>query len=111
AGEGFRPAYMVMLMLLPRVVTQSGIAVLAGNLAGHGYTPWHPACSGVGMLGVFALDFVLIPSMGLQGAAVVVVGFSRQNQSNAKDFAEGARAALRMTMQFLDRRTTGSLRD
>jgi O-antigen/teichoic acid export membrane protein len=76
-GKDFTGAEVCLLLLLPRVIMQSGGAVLAANLAGKGY-PWHhPACAISGLISVILLDLLLIPRYGIVGAAVASsVGFT-----------------------------------
>jgi hypothetical protein len=90
-GPSFEGIPAVMLAVFPRVIFQAGGSVLGGNLAGKGYTFWHPAATLAGMLGVFGLDILLVPRYGAVGGglasslgylaalAVIFVGFLKHN--------------------------------
>jgi O-antigen/teichoic acid export membrane protein len=90
-GPSFEGLPAVMLAVFPRVIFQAGGSVLGGNLAGKGYTLWHPAATLAGMLGVFGLDILLVPRYGAVGGglasslgylaalAVIFVGFLKHN--------------------------------
>ncbi len=67
-GRGFEGTYAVLLTVVPRGIIHSGNYILAGDLAGRGYTWFHPAAYLAGMLTVFALDLLLVPRFGLAGA-------------------------------------------
>jgi O-antigen/teichoic acid export membrane protein len=91
AGDRYVAAYPLMLWLLPRVIIQSGMAFLAGHLAGQGYTIWHPAQAAAGLTATGVLCMLLVPRLGLSGAAlgvslgilpaavVLLFGFCRRN--------------------------------
>lgn len=69
-GRDFSGAYVVLLAVLPRAVVHSGVSILAGDLAGRGYTWYHPLANFVGMCGVLGLDLILVPRFGLIGAGI-----------------------------------------
>lgn len=69
-GPGFVPAYAVVIVLLPRIVFQSGTTMLAGDLAGRGYTLYHPVATGAGVLVVVIVDLALVPLLGPVGAGL-----------------------------------------
>jgi O-antigen/teichoic acid export membrane protein len=69
-GAGFVPAYLIGLAMFPRIVFQSGAAMLAGHLAGRGYTPYHPLATFSGLVTTIAVDLVLVPASGPIGAAI-----------------------------------------
>jgi O-antigen/teichoic acid export membrane protein len=85
--------------MLPRVIIQSGIAFLAGHLAGQGYTKWHPWSTFVGFISVAIFCLLLVPTGGMKGAAVatdlsivpvaliLAVGFARTNGLAVRDLA------------------------
>ncbi len=69
-GHEFRDSYPVLAAMVPRIVAQAGGAILFGNLAGRGYSAYHPLACGVGLGLMVAADFLLIPRFGVVGAAV-----------------------------------------
>jgi O-antigen/teichoic acid export membrane protein len=69
-GKDYRGIAVLMLALGPRIILQAGTLVLAANLAGRGFTWYHPLASAAGMLGVIALDLVLVPRFGPLGAGI-----------------------------------------
>ena len=69
-GKDFSGAEVCLLLLLPRVIMQSGVAALAANLAGKGYPLHHPAGSVIALLYLILLDIILIPRFGINGAAI-----------------------------------------
>lgn len=76
-GEDFKGVELCLLLLLPRIIIQSGAGVLGANLAGKGY-PWHhPAASIAGLVSVVLLDLLLIPKYGIAGASIASsIGFT-----------------------------------
>lgn len=107
AGRDFAEAYPVMMAIFPRIVLQSGTAILAGNLAGKGFTLYHPVAMFAGMVGVWAFDALLIPRYGLVGAAwgnslgflfaavIMFIGFLRHNGLSFAGFVEETAVAAR----------------
>ncbi len=69
-GEDFAGVETCLLFLLPRVVMQSGVGILAANLAGKGYPWYHPAGCSIPLVFVVILDIILIPRFGIIGAAL-----------------------------------------
>lgn len=104
-GEEFVSAYPVICAILPRIAAQAGGAILFGNLAGYGYTRFHPLACGAGLVSLVVADVVLIPSLGVVGAAigsgvgymaalvVAFVGFLRLNALDLPGFVGLTRAA------------------
>lgn len=98
AGGDFIASYPVLVVMLPRIVAQATGAIVYGNLAGKGYTLYHPAGTGAGLGVMVILDLVLIRRFGIVGAAigsgagqivstaVAFVGFLRVNGITAADF-------------------------
>lgn len=69
-GKDFTGAEVCLLLLLPRVIMQSGVAALAANLAGKGYPLYLPAGTISALLCLILLDIILIPRLGINGAAL-----------------------------------------
>lgn len=69
-GKDFSGVEICMLFLLPRVVMQSGVVVLAANLAGKGYPWYHPIGCSIPLVILCLLDIYLIPVFGINGAAI-----------------------------------------
>ncbi len=102
-GAEFQGSQVCLLLLLPRVVMQSGVSVLASNLAGKGYPWYHPGGNILALLCLLVLDLLLIPHFGISGAAaanslsyvacfaVEWLGFSRINNVNISKFADSFR--------------------
>jgi O-antigen/teichoic acid export membrane protein len=103
AGRDFRGVEILILLLLPRVIMQSGVGILAANLAGKGFPLWHPAGTFIGLICLVPLDVLLIPRMGVVGAPlanslaftstliVFVIGFKRYNRTTGISFKAFAR--------------------
>ena len=49
---------------------QSGVGILAANLAGKGYPWYHPAGCTIPLIFLVLLDVILIPRLGINGAAL-----------------------------------------
>lgn len=92
AGEEYRRALPLFLLMLPRVVIQAGAAIIAAHLAGQGYTRWHPLHAAVG-LGVVAVLCVAGASLAgpagvalatgvgyLPAALLLLYGYRRENR-------------------------------
>ena len=98
AGRDFRGVEILILLLLPRVIMQSGVGILAANLAGKGFPLWHPAGTLIGLVCLVPLDVLLIPRLGIIGAPlanslafvstliVFVIGFKRYNHTAGISF-------------------------
>jgi O-antigen/teichoic acid export membrane protein len=69
-GAGFGVVYGLVVLLLPRLILSPAGELLAGNLAGRGYSLYHPLASIVALVSSVALNVVLIPRYGTAGAAV-----------------------------------------
>jgi O-antigen/teichoic acid export membrane protein len=69
-GKDFAGVETCLLFLLPRVVMQSGVGILAANLAGKGYPWYHPAGCSIPLVFLIILDISLIPRLGILGAAL-----------------------------------------
>lgn len=69
-GKDFTGVEMCLLLLLPRVIMQSGVGILAANLAGKGYPWYHPLGCIVTLSCLVVLDIILIPRLGINGAAL-----------------------------------------
>jgi Membrane protein involved in the export of O-antigen and teichoic acid len=70
AGKDFTSVEICLLLLLPRVIMQSGVGILAANLAGKGYPWYHPAGCTIPLIFLIFLDIILIPKLGINGAAL-----------------------------------------
>ena len=91
-GKDFTGVETCLLLLLPRVIMQSGVGILAANLAGKGYPWYHPIGCAVPLVILVLLDIVLIPRLGINGAAlgnslayisafiILWVGFHKYNE-------------------------------
>ena len=109
-GKDFTGVESCLMFLLPRVIMQSGVSILAANLAGKGYPWYHPLGCVVPLLLLILLDIVLIPLMGINGAAlgnslayisaavIFWVGFHKYNEVeeniNMKSYVEYVRSHL-----------------
>lgn len=69
-GKDFNGVEMCMLLLLPRIVMQSGVVILAANLAGKGYPWYHTIGCSVPLVILILIDSQLIPLWGIYGAAL-----------------------------------------
>ena len=69
-GKDFIGIEVCLLFLLPRVIMQSGVGILAANLAGKGYPWYHPVGRTIPLIFLVLLDIVLIPKLGINGAAL-----------------------------------------
>jgi len=69
-GEDFRPAVVAMCLMLPGVVALSYYKVLGVHMAGQGRPEYLSYSAGVSAVLTIALDFLLIPKMGINGAAI-----------------------------------------
>jgi O-antigen/teichoic acid export membrane protein len=108
-GTAYLPAYSIAILLLPRAFLQAASTVLAANLAGHGYTRFHPLASFAGLTFTWGADLLLLPRLGLTGAAVggaigylaaysiVVYGFLTINGLSVRAFFAESIAVLSNT--------------
>jgi len=69
-GKDFTGVEICLLLLLPRVIMQSGVEILAANLAGKGYPWYHPVGCTIPLIFLVLLDMILIPRLGINGAAL-----------------------------------------
>ena len=69
-SPAFASAYGPMLALLPGVVLLGGGKVLTNEIAGRGYPQYNSIASGVSLVLTIGLDLLLIPRLGVLGAAV-----------------------------------------
>jgi O-antigen/teichoic acid export membrane protein len=69
-GKSFAPAVMSMYLLLPGVVLLSHYKILGVHMAGQGHPEYYSYAAGVSAVVTLILDFVLVPRMGINGAAV-----------------------------------------
>ena len=109
-GQGFATTLPLILALAPRVVLQAGLALVAGNLAAHGYTRYHTGGAVAGLLGMVGADLVLIPRFAGLGAAaggfigiglatiVMTVGFIRLNELSSVEIVPRALRAFQQQL-------------
>jgi O-antigen/teichoic acid export membrane protein len=69
-SPAFASAYGPMLALLPGVVLLGGGKVLTNEIAGRGYPQYNSIASGVSLVLTVGLDLLLIPRLGVLGAAI-----------------------------------------
>lgn len=69
-SPAFASAYGPMLALLPGVVLLGGGKVLTNEIAGRGYPQYNSIASGASLVLTIGLDLLLIPSLGVMGAAI-----------------------------------------
>jgi len=69
-GPAFHPAVLPMFILLPGMWFLSTGTVVAGVLRGRGQPGFASALAGGAVVVTVALDFVLIPALGIPGAAL-----------------------------------------
>jgi len=69
-GKDYTGIEICLLLLLPRVIMQSGVSILAANLAGKGYPWYHSIGCCVPLFFVLLIDVFLIPKLGINGAAL-----------------------------------------
>lgn len=69
-SPAFISAYVPMLALLPGVVLLGGGKVLTNEIAGRGYPQYNSIASGASLVLTIGLDLLLIPSLGVLGAAI-----------------------------------------
>lgn len=106
-GPTFGGAWMVTMAVFPRVIFQAGGSIFAGNLAGKGYTFWHPGATLGGLVAVFFLDFLLVPKFGAVGGGmassigylvalfIIFMGFIRNNGMDMRGFVRESGAIVR----------------
>jgi O-antigen/teichoic acid export membrane protein len=69
-GQEYRGAENIVVMLTPKAVLHATMVIFAANLAGKGYTYYHPLAGLLSLVALVTIDFVLIPLAGLKGAIV-----------------------------------------
>jgi O-antigen/teichoic acid export membrane protein len=69
-GAAFLAAYRPLLLLLPGVILLGGGKVLTNEIAGRGYPHYNSIASAAGLIITIALDVLLIPRLGIDGAAL-----------------------------------------
>lgn len=69
-GPAFAASYRPLLVLLPGVVLLGGGKVLTNEMAGRGYVHYNSINSGLALVLTVALDLLLIPRLGVTGAAL-----------------------------------------
>jgi len=69
-SERFLDAYSPMLVLLPGVVLLGAGKVLSNDMAGRGYPHYNSIVAGLTLVATLVLDLVLIPKLGVLGAAL-----------------------------------------
>ncbi len=69
-SSAFLKAYVPLLALLPGVVLLGAGKVLTNDIAGRGYPHYNSITAGIALVVTLVLDFVLIPRMGVVGAAL-----------------------------------------
>jgi O-antigen/teichoic acid export membrane protein len=69
-GPEFRPALVPMLILLPGMWFLANATVVAGDLRGRGRPGLTSVLGGLTVAVMIALDFALIPPLGVNGAAI-----------------------------------------
>lgn len=73
-SPAFQGAYPALLALLPGLVAVGASKVLAAELAGRGHLRRNAIASLIGSLTTVSLDLVLIPRLGILGAAIASSG-------------------------------------
>ncbi len=66
----FLGAYWPMVALLPGVVLLGAAKVLTNDIAGRGYPHYTSIIAGIGLVLTVVFDFLLIPRLGVLGAAI-----------------------------------------
>ncbi len=69
-GPAFSAAYLPLLVLLPGVVLLGGGKVLTNEMAGRGYVHYNSISAGLALALTVVFDLLLIPRMGVTGAAL-----------------------------------------
>jgi O-antigen/teichoic acid export membrane protein len=69
-SKAFLGAYVPMLVLLPGVVLLGAGKILSADISGRGFPQYASIISGFSLVITITLDFLLIPRMGIIGAAV-----------------------------------------
>lgn len=69
-GKVFLPSVKPLQILLPGIVMLSLWKVLAADLIGRGMPEYYSYAAGISLISTVFLDFILIPKMGIIGAAL-----------------------------------------
>ncbi len=69
-GRSFLPSYPVLALLLPGILAMAFWKIIANTLIGLGHAIKYSITSGVALVAMIGLDILLIPKLGLEGAAV-----------------------------------------
>jgi O-antigen/teichoic acid export membrane protein len=69
-SPAFSSAYPALLALLPGAVLMSGAKVLANEIVGRGYPQYNAIIAGIALTVTITLDLILIPRLGIVGAAI-----------------------------------------
>jgi O-antigen/teichoic acid export membrane protein len=69
-SDAFLPSYAPCLMLLPGVVLLGAARVLTSDIGGRGYVHYNTFGSGITLVVTVIFDVLLIPRMGVMGAAL-----------------------------------------
>ncbi len=67
-GHQYQEVQTIVLWLMPRAMLHGVMAAFAGNLAGKGYSAYHPAAGIAAAVFLVMFDLWLIPAWGLEGA-------------------------------------------
>jgi O-antigen/teichoic acid export membrane protein len=93
-GVDFTPSIAPFLWLLPGILSMAVSKILSANLSGRGKPQYATYTSGITVIATVVLDLVLIPTMGIVGAAIAssiaytssavlsVLWFNHENQTN-----------------------------
>lgn len=69
-GKDFLPSAPVLLLLLPGILAMAFWKIIANSLIGLGYAIKYSITSGVALVTMIVFDVILIPRIGLKGAAI-----------------------------------------
>ena len=69
-SSAFLGAYIPLLVLLPGVVLLGSCKVLANDIGGRGFPHYNSINSGLSFVATVIFDLLLIPKMGVVGAAL-----------------------------------------
>jgi O-antigen/teichoic acid export membrane protein len=69
-GASFEPSVQVLMLLLPGILSFSMWKVLANVLIAQGYPTQYSVTSGVTLFVKIAFDLLLVPKLGINGAAI-----------------------------------------
>jgi O-antigen/teichoic acid export membrane protein len=69
-GEGYEGTSLIALALIPKGLAYGVMVVLGGNLAGRGYTYFHPLAGLLALVVLTTINFLLIDRIGVWGAVI-----------------------------------------